>query len=92
VAKLRGLVEKEGRDPAKVALAYRVQKYGPEVPATAGDGERRLFSGTPGQIADDLKALRDLGVVAVDLTFPGVTVEEVIASLRDFRETVMAKL
>ena len=92
VAKLRGLVEKEGRDPAKVALAYRVQKYGPEVPAVAGDGERRLFSGTPAQIADDLKALRDLGVVAVDLTFPGNTVEEVIASLRDFRETVMAKL
>ena len=48
VAKLRGLVEKDGRDPAKVALAYRVQKYGPEVPAKAGDGERRLFSGTPG--------------------------------------------
>jgi probable F420-dependent oxidoreductase len=92
IAKLRGMVEKEGRDPGKVALAYRVQKYGPEVPATAGDGERRLFSGTPAQIADDLKGLRDLGVAAVDLTFPGSTVEEVVASMRSFRDGVMARL
>jgi alkanesulfonate monooxygenase SsuD/methylene tetrahydromethanopterin reductase-like flavin-dependent oxidoreductase (luciferase family) len=69
-----------------------VQKYGPEVPATAGDGERRLFSGTPAQIADDLKGLRDLGVAAVDLTFPGSTVEEVVASMRSFRDGVMARL
>jgi probable F420-dependent oxidoreductase len=92
VAKLRGLVEKEGRDPEKVGLAYRVQKYGPEVPASAGDGERRLFSGTPAEIADDLKALRDLGVSAVDLTFPGGTVEEAVASMRSFRDGVMARL
>ena len=92
IAKLRGMVEKEGRDPGKVALAYRVQKHGPEVPATAGDGERRLFSGTPAQIADDLKGLRDLGVAAVDLTFPGSTVEEVVASMRSFRDGVMARL
>jgi probable F420-dependent oxidoreductase len=92
IAKLRGMVEKEGRDPGKVALAYRVQKYGPEVPATAGDGERRLFSGTPPQIADDQKGLRDLGVAAVDLTFPGSTVEEVVASMRSFRDGVMARL
>src|ERR671912_257531 len=86
IAKLRGMVEKEERDPGKVALAYRVQRYGPEVPATAGDGDRRLFSGTPAQIADDLKGLRDLGVAAVDLTFPGSTVEEVVASMRSFRD------
>ncbi|WP_158292047.1 TIGR03619 family F420-dependent LLM class oxidoreductase [Paracraurococcus ruber] len=89
IGKLHGLVEKEGRDPAKVGLAYRVQRYGPEVPATAGDGERRLFSGTPGQIADDLKAMRDLGVQAVDLTFPGTTAEEVVDSMRAFRDQVM---
>ncbi|MDO9709247.1 TIGR03619 family F420-dependent LLM class oxidoreductase [Paracraurococcus lichenis] len=92
IAKLHGLVEKAGRDPAKVGLAYRVQKYGPEVPATAGDGERRLFSGQPGQIADDLKAMRDLGVQGLDLTFPGATVEEVVAGMRAFRDEVMGRL
>ncbi|WP_165943356.1 TIGR03619 family F420-dependent LLM class oxidoreductase [Roseicella aquatilis] len=92
VARLRALVEREGRDPTSVGLAYRVQKYGPDLPATAEDGERRLFSGTPRQIADDLKALRDLGVQGVDLTFPGGTTEAVIASMRSFRDQVMEKL
>jgi len=92
VAKLRELTAKAGRDPAKIALAYRVQRFGPEVPAVAGDGERRLFSGTPAQIVDDLKAMRDLGVAAVDLSFPGATAEEAIAAMRGFAETVVAKL
>ena len=92
VAKLRGLVEKERRDPARIGLAYRVQKYGPEVPPVAGDGERRMFSGAPERIADDLKALRDLGVAAIDFSFPGSTTEEVIASMREFRDQVMARL
>jgi probable F420-dependent oxidoreductase len=92
VAKLHDLVEKEGRDPARIALAYRVQRYGPEVPQTAGDGERRLFSGALAQIADDLKALRDMGVAGVDFSFPGDTTEEVLASMRSFRDDVMARL
>ena len=92
VAKLHGLVDKAGRDPAKVALAYRVQKYGPEVPAKAGDGERRLFSGAPRQIAADLQALRDIGVAGVDFSFPGDTAEAMLASLRDFRDGVLARL
>ncbi|WP_165838845.1 TIGR03619 family F420-dependent LLM class oxidoreductase [Roseicella frigidaeris] len=92
VAKLRGLAEKEGRDPGAIGLAYRVQRYGPEVPPTAGDGERRLFSGQPAQIADDLKALRDMGVIGVDLTFPGDTVEAVLASMRAFRDDAMRGL
>jgi probable F420-dependent oxidoreductase len=92
VAKLRGLVAKEGRDPARVGLAYRVQKYGPEVPALAGDGERRMFSGSGQQIADDLKALRDLGVTAVDFSFPGATAEAAIAAMEAFRGDVMGKL
>jgi len=92
VAKLRKLVAEAGRDPAAIGLAYRVQRYGPDVPALAGDGERRLFSGTPGQVADDLKALRDLGVGAVDFSFPGDTTEAVLASMRAFRDGMMAKL
>ena len=33
VARLRKLTAEAGRDPASVALAYRCQKYGPDVPA-----------------------------------------------------------
>ena len=62
------------------------------MPAKAGDGERRLFSGTPADIAADIKALRDMGVGAIDFSFAGSTVEEMLAGMRDFREGVMARL
>jgi probable F420-dependent oxidoreductase len=92
VAKLRELAGRTGRDPAKIGLAYRVQKYGPEVPGTAGDGERRMFSGRPAQIADDLKAMQDLGVSAIDFSFAGNTAEEMMASMREFRDSMMTRL
>ncbi|WP_052214362.1 LLM class F420-dependent oxidoreductase [Belnapia sp. F-4-1] len=92
VEKLRGLTRAAGRDPAGMALAYRVQKFGPEVPAKAGDGERRLFSGQPGEIAADLRALKEAGVGAVDLTFPGETAEQALDAMRAFRDTVLAKV
>ena len=92
VEKLHGLTRAAGRDPAGMALAYRVQKFGPEVPARAGDGERRLFSGQPGEIAADLRALKEAGVGAVDLTFPGETADAALDAMRAFRDTVLTKV
>jgi probable F420-dependent oxidoreductase len=91
IEKLHGLVRAAGRDPAALALAYRVQKYGPEVPAKAGDGERRLFSGAPVEIAADLRALKALGVGAIDFTFPGETAEQALDAMRAFRDTILAE-
>src|SRR5689334_17133482 len=45
VARLRQLTAAAGRDANAVALTYRVKRYGDAVPATASDGNRRLFSG-----------------------------------------------
>ncbi len=92
IEKLHGLTRAAGRDPAAIALAYRVQKFGPEVPARAGDGERRLFSGQSGEIAADLRALRALGVAAIDFTFPGETAEGALDAMRAFRDTILSKV
>ena len=92
VEKLHGLTRAAGRDPAGMALAYRVQKFGSDVPAQAGDGERRLFSGQPGEIAADLRALKSLGIAAVDLTFPGETADAALDAMRAFRDTILAKV
>jgi alkanesulfonate monooxygenase SsuD/methylene tetrahydromethanopterin reductase-like flavin-dependent oxidoreductase (luciferase family) len=92
VAKLHGLLAAAGRDPRGVALAYRVQKYGAEVPAKAGDGNRRMFGGSPEAIAGDLQALKAMGVAAIDFSFPGATVEDVLAAMRSFRDTILAKV
>src|ERR1700758_1569810 len=67
IDRLRRFTTEAGRDPASVALTYRVKRYGEAVPEKASDGERRLFSGNTADIIGDLKELRALGVSAVDI-------------------------
>ena len=90
VARLRQLTEEAGRDPAGVTLAYRVQRFGPELPALAEDGEKKLFAGAPGEIAADLRALRGLGVSHVDVSFTGATPDAMIEEMSRFRQIMAA--
>src|SRR5258707_13617942 len=53
VARLRKMTEEAGRKPDAVGLTLRVTAHGENIPATAGDGERRLFFGKPADIAAD---------------------------------------
>ena len=69
-----------------------MQRFGANVPANADDGERRLFSGGPAEIAGDLRAFRDLGVSAVDMSFIGDTVDRTLADMKRFRDEVAARL
>jgi probable F420-dependent oxidoreductase len=92
VTKLRRLTAEAGRDPASVGLSLRVQKFGAELQALAGDGERHLFSGSPEQIVEDIHALRALGVSAIDFNFLGSTVEKVLGQMESFCTSVMARI
>ena len=92
VERLRRLTREAGRDPAQVALAYRVTSWGGALPARADDGERRLFSGETADVVADLKAFRDFGVGHVDFNFEGATADAMIANMRRFREEVLAKV
>jgi probable F420-dependent oxidoreductase len=76
----------------KVGLVLRASQFGDKLPATAGDGERRLFSGKPADIAGDLRALREMGVSDVDLGFPGASADEMLGEMQRFRNEVLAKL
>ena len=89
--RLRKLTKEAGRDPSSVALAYRVHRHGTLVDAKADNNERQLFSGTNADIAEDLRALRELGVAAVDFSFPGATYDVVVAAMRQFHDEVLAK-
>ncbi len=91
VARLRQLTEAAGRDAAAVALTYRIKRYGKDLPDRAGDGERRLFSGSDADLVGDIHALQDLGVTAIDFDFERPTEAAVIAEMRSFRERVLAK-
>ena len=87
VEHLRKLVRDAGRDPASVALAFRVHRHGLSAPAQADNGERLMFSGSNAEIIDDLRAMRELGVKAIDFNFADLTVD----AMRQFHEEVVAK-
>jgi probable F420-dependent oxidoreductase len=92
VARLRQYAAEAGRDPAAIALAYRVKRYGADLPQKASDGERRLFSGSTADIVGDLHALEKLGVSALDIDIERPSADAAIAELRRFREEVIARL
>jgi probable F420-dependent oxidoreductase len=90
--RLRRLAREAGRDPAQIALAYRVANWGGSLPPRADDGERRLFSGEAAEIVGDLRAFRELGVGHVDFAFEGATAEAMITNMDRFRDEVLAKV
>ena len=92
IARLRQLTAEAGREPASVALTYRVKRYGEAVPVKASDGDRRLFSGSTTDIIADFQALRDLGVGAIDIDFERSDLEDSVAEMRRFKEQVITRL
>ena len=92
IARLRRLTAEAGRDPGSVSVVYRVKRYGGVVPPVASDGERRLFSGTDADIIADLRALRDLGVTAIDVEVEGHDETGTLANMRRFREAIFARV
>ena len=90
VAKLRKMTEEAGRDPKSVGLVLRVTAFGEKVPPKAGDGERRLFSGKPAEVAADMRALREMGVGSLDFGFGGATVDAMLGEMERFRKEVLA--
>jgi probable F420-dependent oxidoreductase len=92
IARLRKAAAESGRDPQSVGIAYRVKRYGAAVPPVASDGERRLFSGSDADIVGDFRALRDLGVTAIDIDFTRPDAASVLAEMRRFRTAVIEKI
>ncbi|MEJ0018843.1 MAG: LLM class F420-dependent oxidoreductase [Acetobacteraceae bacterium] len=92
IARLRKLAADAGRDPAAIDVVYRVKRYGEAVPPVASDGGRRLFSGSDAAIVDDLRALRDLGVTAIDAEVEGGDEAATLANMRRFKDTIFARV
>jgi alkanesulfonate monooxygenase SsuD/methylene tetrahydromethanopterin reductase-like flavin-dependent oxidoreductase (luciferase family) len=92
IARLCKVARDAGRDPMSIGLAYRVARYGKGLPMKANDGERRLFSGGPAEIAGDLHDLSDLGVTHVDFDFTSATAEEMLTAMKRFRDDVLSRL
>jgi hypothetical protein len=89
---LRKIASDAGRDPMSVGLAYRCSNFGEGVPMKASDGDRRLFSGGPAEIAGDLRDFRALGVAHVDFGFGGASADETLSAMQRFRNEVVERL
>jgi probable F420-dependent oxidoreductase len=92
IAKLRKTVADAGRAPDAVDVAFRVKRYGAAVPPLASDGQRRLFSGSEADLIGDLRALKSMGVTAIDIDFGRPTTDEVIAEMKRFRKAAIEKI
>ena len=90
--RIRKLARDAGRPEGAVKLAYRFSQMGPAIPERTDNGDRRLGSGDNAAIAGDLRALQDLGVIAVDFSFGGDSADAVIANMRRFQDDVLANV
>lgn len=92
IERLHKAVAEAGRKPGSVGVSFRVKRYGDKVPPTASNGERRLFSGSEADIIADFRALKDLGVTAIDIDFARPDPASVIAEMGRFRKAVIDKI
>jgi len=90
VDRLRKMTVEAGRKAEAVGVTLRVTQFGENAPTKAGDGERRLFSGKPAELAADIKALKEMGVGCLDFGFSGSTVDATLAEMQKFKRDVLA--
>lgn len=94
---LRELCEEGGRNFDELQIGYFIQRWGSE-PAEAlppmgtddpaSDGNRRLMSGSAEQMAADVKALRELGLTTLNLSFERPTLEGTMDCMEAFMRDV----
>jgi hypothetical protein len=90
--RFHGFVEKAGRNPAEIAVALRVLAGPGGKPRAMIDGEPEMFTGDDAHWVEDIKALQELGVAAVDVRLFRQRLDDTLDTMRRFRDGVLAKL
>jgi probable F420-dependent oxidoreductase len=84
---LKRLTEAEGRDVSALTISYKAPLYDTGIPDR--DGTRRSFSGTPDDIAGDIRSFAAIGVHELIFDFRGVSIAESVERLQRFAAEVM---
>jgi probable F420-dependent oxidoreductase len=87
LATLKQMTEAEGRDFGKLTISYKAPLYDSAVPDR--DGTRRSFSGTPDEIAGDIRSFAAIGVHELIFDFRSESVTQSIERLQRFASEVM---
>ncbi|MGE3537523.1 MAG: LLM class F420-dependent oxidoreductase [Candidatus Tectimicrobiota bacterium] len=88
-AKVKHQARVAGRDPDRLQFAYSTNWYTDQQALTLPDGQRRSLTGTPQQIADDIKRYGDLGVRHMMVNLQGDTLAQTLERLTRFAERIM---
>ena len=86
-ARVRRHAERAGRDSDELDFAYSVNWFD-DAQEQIVEGERRILTGSPIQVAADIDALEHLGVNHLMLNFQGSDLEETFDLLARFTEGV----
>ncbi len=91
IARMREMTRAAGRDPAAMGIVYRVKRHGQPAPA-ATDGNRKLFTGTVANTIEDITAVRQIGVTAIDFDFEGRDAAKSAADMKKFHHEVLSRI
>jgi probable F420-dependent oxidoreductase len=91
IARIREMTKAAGRDPNAMGVVYRVKRHGQPAPA-ATDGNRKLFTGTVANTIEDIAAVAEIGVTAIDFDFEGRDAGKSAADMKKFRDEVLNRI
>jgi probable F420-dependent oxidoreductase len=84
---LSRMTEAAGRDPSALTISFKAPVYDATT-ATLGGAERRPFSGTAQQIADDIGTYEKLGVSELVFDFRSERLVETLERMERFAQTI----
>jgi probable F420-dependent oxidoreductase len=91
IARIREMTKVAGRDPAAMGVVYRVKRHGQPAPA-ATDGNRKLFTGTVANTIEDIAAVKEIGVTALDFDFEGRDAVKSADDMKKFHQEVLCRI
>lgn len=92
IAEFKAYCEKAGRDPSSIDVALLVLWPVNWSPDKNTEGERKLMTGTPDDMAADIEALYRGGLTHITLTLQAPSLSETLERMQRFTEDVMAPL
>jgi probable F420-dependent oxidoreductase len=81
------MTEAEGRDPSALTISFKAPVYDTSVTTLSGT-ERRPFSGTVQQVADDIGAYEKVGVSELVFDFRSEHLAETLERMERFAQTI----
>jgi probable F420-dependent oxidoreductase len=88
-ARVKRHAQEAGRDPSSMDFAYSATWYNDQEAQRLAGGERRPLTGTPEQIAHDIKRYEEVGVRHMMVNLQGSTVQQCLERMERFATKVM---